>query len=56
MAQHQNPNMTALQAGHDVDISFSNYRNLVKPKEAAKYWNILPSTNSEKIVALNRAA
>jgi len=48
MAKHQNPNMTALQAGHDVDIAFSNYRNLVKPKEAEQFWNILPS-NAETI-------
>jgi hypothetical protein len=36
VAQHQNPNMTPLRAGHDVDVSFSNYRNLVKPKEAVR--------------------
>ena len=56
MAQHQNPNMTALQAGHDVDVSFSNYRNLVKPKEAAKYWSLAATADTGKIVALEKAA
>lgn len=47
MAKHQNPNMTALQAGHDVDIAFSNYRNLVKPKEAIQFWDVSPSNVEE---------
>lgn len=56
MAQYQNPNMTALQAGHDVDVSFSNYRNLVKPKEAAKYWALSATVESGKVVSLKQAA
>ena len=56
MAHRQNPNMTALQAGHDVDVSFSNYRNLVKPKEAAKYWALAATADLGKVVALEQAA
>ncbi len=56
MAQHQNPNMTALLAGHDMDVSFSNCRNLVKPKEAAKYWALAATVDLGKVVALKQAA
>jgi integrase len=43
---------TALQLGHhDSRITFAHYRELVKPKEAERYWNIRPAT-IEKIVPL----
>jgi hypothetical protein len=41
-----------LQLGHhDSRITFRHYRELVKPKEAERYWSIRPTT-TEKIVPL----
>ena len=37
--------LTAAQMGNSPDIIFKHYRNLVKPKEAALYWEILPNPN-----------
>jgi site-specific recombinase XerD len=42
----------ALEMGHtDSGIIFNHYRQLVRPKDAERYWNIRPTT-SEKIVPL----
>ena len=42
----------ALEMGHtNEDMIFSNYRELVKPKDAERYWNIRPAT-TEKVVQL----
>jgi len=42
----------ALQMGNSPDMIFRHYRELVKPKEAARYWQIKPSASaSRKIVA-----
>ncbi len=35
--------LTAAQMGNSPDIIFKHYRNLVKPKEAALYWEIRPN-------------
>ena len=41
----------ALEMGHtDSGVLFNHYRALVKPKEAARYWNIKPIV-SKKVVA-----
>ncbi|MHA3774764.1 tyrosine-type recombinase/integrase [Verrucomicrobiota bacterium sgz303538] len=43
LALHQNAALTALELGHaDTTMLFAHYRNLVKPKEAARYWEIMP--------------
>jgi integrase len=43
LAEHQNQNLTALQMGHaDTTMLFAHYRNLVKPKDAERYWKIKP--------------
>jgi hypothetical protein len=35
---------------------FSSYRELVKPKDAARYWQIMPSAEAgEKVVAITAA-
>jgi integrase len=48
LAKHQNQNLTALQMGHaDTTMLFAHYRNLVKPKDAERYWQIMPSTDAE---------
>jgi integrase len=37
----------ALEMGHrDQKLIFANYRELVKPKEAAKFWNIMPAPDA----------
>jgi integrase len=52
LAHFKNAADTALQLGHhDSRITFAHYRELVKPKEAARYWNIKPA-QVEKIVPL----
>src|SRR5215470_5004663 len=40
LAHFKNAGDTALQLGHrDSRVTFAHYRELVKPKEAEKYWN-----------------
>lgn len=44
----------ALQMGNSPAIIFAHYRQLVKPKDAARYWHILPSVAAaEKIVSFS---
>ena len=42
MAQTQNVAQTALEAGNSPKIIFSNYRELVKPADALKWFAIEP--------------
>jgi integrase len=52
LAHFKNAASTALELGHhDSRITFAHYRELVKPKEAERYWNIKP-TASAKVVPL----
>jgi integrase len=52
LAHFKNAAATALELGHhDSRVTFRHYRELVKPKEAERYWNIRPAT-SEKVVQL----
>ena len=38
--------------GHEQgDVLFTNYRGLIKPKDAAAFWEILPSENIVEVVA-----
>jgi hypothetical protein len=40
----------ALELGHtDQVLIFRHYRELVKPDEAAKYWNIRPATQTNLV-------
>ena len=56
LAATGNAAQTALESGHDQAILFEHYRELVKPKDAARYWQIMPSAEAgEKIVALTAA-
>jgi hypothetical protein len=34
---------TALESGHDQAVSFAHYQELVKPKDAERYFNIRPA-------------
>ena len=52
LAHFKNAAETALQLGHhDSRVTFAHYRELVRPKEAERYWNIRPAA-TEKIVQL----
>jgi integrase len=54
LAHFKNAASTALELGHhDSRITFAHYRELVKPKDAAKYWQITPSAEvSSKVVSI----
>ena len=52
LAHFKNAASTALELGHhDCRITFAHYRELVRPKEAERYWNIKPAASS-KVVPL----
>jgi integrase len=52
LAHFKNAASTALELGHhDSRVTFAHYRELVKPKEAERYWNIRPAA-SQKVVPL----
>jgi integrase len=53
LAATQNPNQTALEAGHDVRILFRHYRELVSKSDAEKWFAIEPdaATNVISIAA-----
>jgi integrase len=49
----------ALELGHtDAGLVFQHYREIVKPKEAEKYWNLVPTgdASSSKVVSMAGAA
>jgi integrase len=47
----------ALEMGHtDANLIFQHYRELVKPKDAKRYWNIVPDSRDGKIVPFANAA
>jgi integrase len=52
LAHFKNAALTALEMGHtDARVTFRHYRELVKPRDAERYWNIRPST-AEKVVPM----
>jgi integrase len=53
LGHFKNAASTALELGHhDSRVTFAHYRELVKPKEAERYWNLNPATTTEKILPL----
>jgi hypothetical protein len=47
LARFKNQNELALEMGHtDSDMIFEHYRQLVRPKDAERYWNIRPATKA----------
>jgi integrase len=41
----------ALELGHtSAHLVFQHYRQLVRPKEAERYWNIMPATPGKKVI------
>jgi integrase len=50
LAHFKNAASTALELGHhDSRITFAHYRELVKPKEAERYWLIKPATSAKVV-------
>lgn len=45
----------ALELGHtDAGLVFQHYRQIVKPKDAEKYWNLMPTVGaSSKVVSIS---
>jgi integrase len=55
LAHFKNAAATALELGHhDSRVTFTHYRELVKPKEAERYWHIKPAAAAKKIIHLTR--
>ena len=47
----------ALELGHtNSNLVFRHYRQLVKPKQAERYWNIAPAATDKKVVAFSAPA
>jgi integrase len=43
LAQTQNANQVALETGHSVKVLFTNYRELVTPDDAKRWFEIAPN-------------
>jgi hypothetical protein len=41
-----NAAQTALESGHDQAVLFKHYRELVRPLDAARYWQIFPAAEA----------
>jgi integrase len=55
LARFNDAAATALQLGHhDSRVTFAHYRELVRPKDAERYWNIKPAGRAQKIVEMVR--
>ena len=51
LAQFNNAALLALELGHtNSNLVFQHYRQLVKPKEAERYWKIAPAAAGKKVV------
>jgi integrase len=56
-AFHKNPARTAMIMGHrDQNMLLTHYRDLMKPSDAVRYWNVVPQCSTNKIVALTGVA
>ena len=55
LAATQNAPQTALESGHDQAVLFKHYRELVRPKDAEKFFSIRPAEKEagEKIVSMS---
>jgi integrase len=56
LAHFKNAAATALELGHhDSRITFAHYRELVKPKDGERYWNLFPAAgvSSKKVVSIS---
>jgi integrase len=53
LAEHKHEGKTADWAGNSPDVIHSDYKGLVKPKEAKEFWSIKP--DARKIISLKAA-
>jgi len=57
LAKHQNAPQLALEMGHTTPrMIFDNYREVVTPEEADRFWNIRPQSPPENVIALEASA
>jgi len=56
-AFHRDPARTAVVMGHrDQSMLLNHYRNLMKPSEASRYWQIAPENATDsKVISLGKA-
>lgn len=52
LAKHQDAAALALQMGNSAQMVFAHYRELVRPVEAERFWNLKPAPAGKKIVAM----
>jgi integrase len=51
LARFNNAALLALELGHtNSNLVFQHYRQLVKPKQAERYWKIAPASAGKKVV------
>jgi len=51
LARFNNAGALALDLGHaSAHLAFQHYRQLVKPKQAERYWNIMPAIDGKKVI------
>jgi len=53
LAQCQDAARVSLEMGNSPQMVFAHYRELVKPKDAARYWSIAPDKDTRKVVAFS---
>ena len=51
LAQCQDAARVSLEMGNSPQMVFAHYRNLVKPREAERYWKIAPAPLDKKVIA-----
>jgi integrase len=57
LAKHQNAPQLALEMGHTTPrMIFDNYREVVTPEEAEKYWSIRPKAEADNVVQMEASA
>jgi integrase len=57
LASFNNAAALALELGHtNSDLVFQHYRQLVKPKQAERYWRLAPDRSGGKVLHLGAAA
>jgi integrase len=55
LARHQNAPQLALEMGHTTPrMTFDNYREIVTPEEADRFWNIVPPAPAANVVPMAR--
>jgi integrase len=56
LAQFNDAAKLALEMGNSPATIFRHYRQLVKPKQAERYWDIVPAADTKEIVRFGTAA